>query len=83
MIRITVEIIPYGIESAKLTLTTAEIWNDASGTKSAGNYGYKLNDVGRNKPRCWRKGEVKNFPRTRKNVWYLIRRVLNAAITND
>jgi len=80
MIRITVELIPYGLENLKRTLTKAEVWNDnTSGNDTIGNYRFKLMDCGRLHSRIFRKGTVSGFPRKKMTVWSLLKRVLNSA----
>jgi len=75
MIRITIELLPFGLEKNKKTLASMKIWNDATGTKTMGNYKYIMN-----LSRKWKSGEIKKFPRQRLNVWYLINRILRDAI---
>lgn len=72
MIKITVELFPYGSETNKSVLGTAKIWNDATGTKTKGNYCFQLFG----KSRLLREGEIKGFSRLSKNVWYLIKEML-------
>ena len=41
MIKITVELIQFGIGKPR-KIGEAKIWNDATGSQTTGNYGYKL-----------------------------------------
>jgi len=73
MILVTVELVPKGDFDRRKIIAQAKIANDGTGTNARGNYRFVL---WRKKPTAWRSGEVTNFPRTRFNVWYLIRRCL-------
>ena len=68
MIRVTIELVPFGIESRKKVIKRMIIANDGTGTPRRGNYVYHY---GR------KEGELKNFPRKSYNVWKLIQRILN------
>jgi hypothetical protein len=46
MLKIKIELWPFGDESKKRTLGELDIWNDATGTADFGNYGYRLNEEG-------------------------------------
>jgi hypothetical protein len=76
MLRITVEMVPLGLEKNKHTIATAEIWNDATGTTTQGNYGYRLFSKGK----LYREGFIKGFARTKENAWKLIGLVLADAL---
>lgn len=78
MIRITVELVPLGIESRKRILAQGTIINTGSGTLWRGNYRYWLSQSKRLNA-VSREGEVRNFPRQAKNVWHLLALVLNTA----
>ena len=81
MIRVTVELVPHGIEGRKKHLGTAEIWNDATGNLATGNYGYRLSRRGQ--PNSdWKSGEVKGFPRKRLGGWDLLFRALRNAVAD-
>lgn len=79
MIRITVELVKWGDERLKRPLGVAEIWNDASGTRTRGNYKFRIWQAGTQK-RLWKEGALKNFPRERLNTWDLMFRMLGAAV---
>jgi len=79
MIKVTVELCPFGSEKNKETLAEMKIWNDATGTKSIGNYCYKIFKK-HSKTQIWRLGEVKNFKRLQLGVWDLLYLVLKDAV---
>jgi len=80
MIRVTIELIPQGVEACKRTLTTAEIWNTSGATaENSGTYEFKLMDCGMVKQRTFRQGSVEGFPRKKMTAWSLLKRVLNNA----
>jgi len=71
MIKITVELYPHGYSENIVKLGEIKIANDGTGTINKGNYKFNI-DTGKKKN--WKTGEVKDFPRTSKNVFYLIKR---------
>jgi len=75
MIRITVEIVPYGIEDSKKVIGIAKIWNDLTGAKTTGNYKYKVSGK-KNKLLRNGDGRITGFKRKKENVWKLIYLVL-------
>lgn len=77
MIRVTVELLPYGDESRKQVLGRMAIVNDATGTPTRGNYHYAA--TGKS-PQIWKRGGVKGFPRQRLLAWDLLYRVLRDAV---
>ena len=69
MIKIIIELWPFGNEKRKEKLCEGKIANDGTGTMSVGNYNVTLfNKV--NLP--MKKGRVEGFARQRKHVWYLL-----------
>ena len=70
MIKVTLELIPFGLGKVK-SYWIADIWNDASGSKSLGNYEFKIYEKN-STFKIWKQGEVKNFQRLRWSVWYLL-----------
>ena len=42
MLRVTIELVPLGVEGAKRTLKTLEIRNDGTGTPEVGNYDVRV-----------------------------------------
>lgn len=71
MIRVTVELLPYGLEQNKQHLGTVVIANDGSGTKSRGNYKFRLSRRGQPES-AWLVGTVENFPRLRLTAYDLL-----------
>jgi len=78
VIRVTVELVPRGDEKRARILCRGIIANDGSGTLRRGNYRFALSQQGRLTTKA-REGEVNDFPRLSKNVWWLLREVLNQA----
>lgn len=78
MIRITIELVPYGDESQAKVIAMGVIANDGTGTLRRGNYRYQLSQSKRPHVTS-RKGGVKDFSRLQKNVWHLLKLVLNTA----
>ena len=79
MLRITIELVPWGIEARKRLMGVAEIWNDATGTKSKGHYKFRILKRG-NRQSVWKAGELKDFPRLRLGVWDLMFRMLRDVV---
>jgi len=80
MLRITIELIPGGIEThpRREKLYIAEIYNDCSGDTGHGNYG--ANFFAKHSHRVVHKtAKVTNFPRLRKNAWHLLALALKNA----
>ena len=46
MIKITVELLPFGFEENKRTLGIMKIWNTVTGTKAKGNYQFSISKNG-------------------------------------
>ena len=86
MIRVTVELVPYGIEEDARVIATMKIANDGIRSRltngKVGDYNVYVTTVNKRGGKCrdWKTGEVKNFPRKSKNVWYLIKRALDAIL---
>jgi hypothetical protein len=74
MLRVTIELVPFGDESRARKIATMLIANDGTGDHRTGNYGYafqyddRSNDVAT--------GVIKNFPRA-SGAWSLVKRILN------
>lgn len=75
MIRITVELVPGGIEERKRVLGIARIWNTMTGTTTKGNYRFEIFAPTGRKVRT---GGIVGFPRRSQNVWRLIKRMLDS-----
>lgn len=74
MLRITIELVPWGMEKHKKVLKIAEIYNLGTGTKTFGNYGYRfLREDGN----IHRQGKIYSHPRLKESVWKLVQKVLN------
>ena len=79
VIRVTVELIS-AIDDHKEILGVAEIYNDATGDATKGNYGYAFSK--RNSPEVvWKRGRIENFPRKRLLAWDLLYRCLKDAVS--
>ena len=70
MLKIKIELIPFGFLPVKTTWI-AEIWNDTTGSKSLGNYQFKIFEKN-SESKIWKIGSIKNFQRLRWSVWYLL-----------
>lgn len=81
MLRITVELLPYGREDLKECLGIAKIWNDGTGTLYKGNYKSTFSQRGRLN-RIWKTCEIKDFPRQRLGIWDLLYRSLEEIVGN-
>lgn len=79
MIRVTVELVPKGVESSKRTLATGEIFNTGKGTKDFGIYGFRL--FGRS-GQVMREGALGAFLRLKFSVWWLVAGVLKIAFAD-
>jgi hypothetical protein len=84
MIRVTIEMVPQGDDERAFTMAQGVIINDGSETGAIGNYAYGLtrqtNIPGRD-PGIGHKGEINDFPRARRNVWHLLKAVLEDALS--
>ena len=80
MIRITVEMLPGGYEENKKTIASAVIYNTAEFPPGHTRGHYKARLYLRNKKKIWRTATTRNFPRKSKNVWYLLKRILEDAL---
>lgn len=80
MIRVLVELWPFGDESRKRSIGEMKIWNDGTGDRKTGNYGFSWWRLakGSGKKCKEHRGAVTDFPRLRLNVFDLIKRCLNA-----
>jgi len=77
MIRLTVELIS-ATDGHREILGTADIFNDGTGTKTRGNYGFRI--WGKKRPGLiLREGRIENHSRM-SGVWHLVARVLGGAL---
>lgn len=76
MIRVTVELIPYGIltHPRRQVLGTAKIVNDGTGTLVRGNYTFEVRGK---RNRLLADGWVGDFARKQRNSWDLLHLVLD------
>ena len=70
MIRVTVELVPHGIESRARKIGELRIANDGSGDRDIGNYTAVLHAEYTDED--GRVGYVRNFKRRKQSVWSLI-----------
>ena len=74
MIRVTVELVPFGIEESKKTIGIMNIANDGTGDRLTGNYEARLEDDAGTEATVMVKGHKRGD-----GVWTLIRRALTLA----
>lgn len=79
MIRVTIELIPHGLEAGKSHLGTIVIANDGTGTFTRGNYTARLSMKGRPES-VWKLATVTGFPRRVLGGYDLIYRALREAV---
>ncbi|MFA5352624.1 MAG: hypothetical protein WC291_00170 [Thermodesulfovibrionales bacterium] len=77
MIRVTIEMVPFGIEAAKRPISTIQIVNTMEGTHEVGNYRAIIYENGEKKKAV----EVKGFVRSRGAV-QLLKEVLKKVRSN-
>lgn len=84
MIRVTVEIVPFGLEIGRKVIATAEIANDGKHPRrpTHGSYTAKLyvHQTAKGKPKLWRKARVPQMHRHQRGVWDLLQLVLKDAL---
>ena len=78
MLRIKIELVPFGIESEARTIADMEIINDGTGNHRYGNYIYELWDANGDSI----KGELKKHNRIQ-SAFRLIQAVLNKALPEE
>lgn len=74
MLRVTLEVVPFGVEEEAKVIGTMLIANDGTGGYSVGNYAYALTYTDR--PSDVATGTVKNFSRSL-GAWSLVKKILN------
>ena len=72
MIRVTVELVPFGIEENKKHLGTAIISNDGTGSHASGNYDIVLSKWNNKEDEVWKRDRVEGFNRLFKGAWDLL-----------
>lgn len=80
MLRVTVEMVPFGVESRKHTIGQLLLINNATGTIDTGNYDIELRTYKQNGKESLSKTKIKNFPRTVFGAWDLIYRALKTFV---
>jgi hypothetical protein len=76
MIEIIMNLKPFSDPTKKVHLGTVHVFNLGTGTKTSGNYGYRLFDKA---GRPYKEGTVEKFPRVRLIMFDLLYRVLRHA----
>jgi hypothetical protein len=79
MIRVTIELLPFGSEEGRKHLGTIEIANDGTGTVDCGNYMVRQAKAGARRQE-WKRGVVKDFPRRLRGPYDLLFRALAATV---
>lgn len=80
MIRVTIDLVPYGNEDLKRQLHIIEIWNDLMDShRTRGRHGSYKYRIGRKGGGTAKEGQFGGFPRTRQNAVRLLKRVLDDA----
>jgi hypothetical protein len=79
MLRVTIELLPFGSENQKRTLGAIEIVNDGTGDVNTGHYDVTIFKWGEGR-RVWRRGRVEAFPRRRLGPHDLLYRALAATV---
>lgn len=79
MLEIKIDLVPMGYRSLTRQIGYVKIWNDASGTDDIGNYKYEVKDE---RDEIVATGEYKGFKRLEKNVFHLMRDILNKTLTD-
>ena len=81
-LRITVELIPHGLESQARKIGSLEIVNDGTGTKQTGNYAFTIyGPVHGGDVDVWWQGEFQGYERNR-GYWSLVKKILNRLETD-
>lgn len=80
MVRVTIELLPFGGALGKKHLGTMEICNDGSGDQSQGNYDVILRHF--DGKRVWRKGKVCGFDRVNQGGYDLVYLALKELISD-
>ena len=79
MLRITIELVPLGIESRAKVIATGTIANTGTGSPTCGDYRIELRDAAGRK---WKRGHIEDFPRKRLLAWDLLYRALTELVGN-
>jgi len=76
MLRVRIELLPFGDESKVTEIATGTITNDRTGSFEFGNYKFEFLDGNA----LWCRGEVKRCPRRHGNAWVLVSLALERAL---
>jgi hypothetical protein len=79
MLKIIIELHPFGVEEEKRVIHTAFICNTGEGSRELGEYRFQILNK---KGKTWRKGRIKDFPRLKLNAWDLLYRCLNSVLSD-
>jgi len=77
MIEVNVTLYPHGDRNNPKQIAKMEIINDGTGTDTKGNY---VSNIYLLRKGIWTAVFVQGFPRKRRNVWYLVKWILNEAL---
>ena len=80
MLRVTVELVPFGIEEDAQVIGTMLIANDGSGNSQYADYAFAYHND--SNPNVIAKGTVKHHARSL-GFWPLVKRVLSATLDNS
>jgi len=80
MLKVNIELWPYGDESKKKLIGTAIIGNDGSGTPSTGNYRAAISKRYPHISQIWKRARYMGFPRKKRNAWDLLYLILKEAV---
>ncbi len=81
MIRVKIEMVPFGDESEAFTIHKGIITNDATGAPTKGNYDFVLSKRGG--LGIYKRGRVEDFARQQEDAWKLLYLVLKEAFDGD
>jgi len=79
MLRVTIDLIPFGLDKLKKTIGIMEIANTGSGTKTSGNYRFIV--YKKNSKTAWKTGELLGFKRKRFLAWDLLFKCLENVLS--
>ncbi len=80
MLRVTIELVPFGDESRAREIGMLLLANDGEGTHESGDYAYIYGYTDRDVPLA--RGTVKKFPRSQ-GAWALVKKILNSKSEQD
>ena len=80
MLRVTVELLPHGMEANKRVLGVATITNDGTGNEAIGNYRATFSKWAPQQDKPWKTGRVEGFHRNLRGPWDLLFRALRSAV---